>query len=91
MRDRDERGAMFWGAWLSREFVRAYVDRLRALRPDLSLPPMTEVELLLRSWVLEKSLYEVRYELNSRPEWVDIPLRAIAGLLAKAGMKEAVQ
>jgi len=27
--------------------------------------------------LLEKALYELRYELNSRPEWVRIPLRGI--------------
>jgi maltose alpha-D-glucosyltransferase/alpha-amylase len=42
---------------------------------------MAEVELVLRCWVLEKALYEVGYELNSRPDWVDIPLRAVVALL----------
>jgi maltose alpha-D-glucosyltransferase/alpha-amylase len=27
--------------------------------------------------LLEKALYELRYELNMRPEWVRIPLRGI--------------
>ena len=42
---------------------------------------MADAELVLRSWVLEKALYEVRYELNSRPDWVDIPLRAVLTIL----------
>ncbi|MCC6992843.1 MAG: phosphotransferase [Acidobacteria bacterium] len=33
---------------------------------------------------LEKALYEVEYELNNRPAWVHIPLRALARLLAAA-------
>ncbi len=32
---------------------------------------------LLSLFELEKALYEVRYELGSRPEWVRIPLRGI--------------
>jgi maltose alpha-D-glucosyltransferase/alpha-amylase len=80
-RDRDVRGAVLWGAWLSREFVRAYAARLREVRPDLLPPSLADAELVLRSWVLEKALYEIRYELNSRPDWVDIPLRAVATLL----------
>ena len=79
--DRHVRGAIVWGAWLGREFVRAYVVRLREVRPDLVPPSTADAELLLRSWVLEKALYEVRYELNSRPDWVDIPLRAVAAIL----------
>jgi maltose alpha-D-glucosyltransferase/alpha-amylase len=78
---RDRQGANLWTAWLSREFVRAYIIRLRALRPDLVWHNMAEVELVLRCWVLEKALYEVSYELNSRPDWVDIPLRAIVAIL----------
>jgi maltose alpha-D-glucosyltransferase/alpha-amylase len=36
---------------------------------------------VLRGWVLEKALYEVGYELNSRPDWVDIPLHAVLAIL----------
>jgi maltose alpha-D-glucosyltransferase/alpha-amylase len=31
--------------------------------------------------LLEKALYELRYELNMRPDWVDIPLRGILDLV----------
>ncbi|RZL03972.1 MAG: maltose alpha-D-glucosyltransferase [Rubrivivax sp.] len=30
---------------------------------------------------LEKALYELRYELNNRPDWVRIPLQGILGIL----------
>jgi maltose alpha-D-glucosyltransferase/alpha-amylase len=78
---RDTRAAQLWGAWLSHEFVRAYVARIRELRADLLPASEEEVSILLKSWTLEKALYEVRYELNSRPDWVDIPLAAISQLL----------
>ncbi|HEY2587172.1 MAG TPA: maltose alpha-D-glucosyltransferase, partial [Tepidisphaeraceae bacterium] len=80
-RDRELRGASVWGAWLGREFVREYVVRMREIRPDLLPVELRDTELILRSWVLEKALYEVRYELNSRPDWVDIPLRAVLHIL----------
>jgi maltose alpha-D-glucosyltransferase / alpha-amylase len=38
--------------------------------------------VLLDVLVLEKTLYEINYELNHRPDWVDIPLR---GLLQELG------
>ena len=28
-------------------------------------------------FTLEKALYELRYELENRPEWIDIPLRGL--------------
>jgi len=79
--ERDATGANLWAAWLSREFVRAYTIRLRELRPDLVWPNVADTEVVLRCWVLEKALYEVSYELNARPDWVDIPLRAIIDIL----------
>ena len=39
-----------------------------------------EIELLLSTFLLEKGLYELRYELNSRPTWVRIPLRGLLEL-----------
>ena len=80
-RERDLRGAALWGSWLGHEFVRAYTTQLREIRPDLLPADVADSELVLRSWVLEKALYEVRYELNSRPDWVDIPLRAVMNVL----------
>jgi len=32
---------------------------------------------LLDLFTLEKALYELRYELENRPEWIDIPLRGL--------------
>ena len=39
---------------------------------------------LLTYYELEKVVYEVEYELNNRPDWLDIPLR---GLLAVIGLE----
>jgi maltose alpha-D-glucosyltransferase/alpha-amylase len=82
-RQRQVRAALAASAWLAREFVRAYAVRLRASRPDLIPPTREDGELVLQSWVLEKALYEIRYELNSRPDWADIPLRAVLTLLGR--------
>ncbi|NJC24862.1 maltokinase N-terminal cap-like domain-containing protein [Neolewinella antarctica] len=36
--------------------------------------------LLLDLFILEKAIYEVAYELNSRPEWLSIPLSGVLGV-----------
>jgi len=36
---------------------------------------------LLDLFLLEKVLYEVRHELDNRPDWVVIPLRGLLSLL----------
>jgi maltose alpha-D-glucosyltransferase/alpha-amylase len=35
------------------------------------------LESMLDLFLLEKALYELRYELDNRPEWVAIPLRGL--------------
>jgi len=74
-----ESGAVFWHQWISSAFLRAYLDRSAGAR---HLPATRdEVNVLLNAHLLEKALYEIGYELNSRPEWVRIPLRGVLDLL----------
>jgi predicted trehalose synthase len=39
------------------------------------------VENLLSIFELEKAIYELRYELDNRPDWVPIPVAGISRLL----------
>ncbi len=46
------------------------------------LPPGQQVsDQLLAVFELEKAVYELRYELNNRPDWVSIPVAGIERLL----------
>jgi len=49
-----------------------------------------EVDIMLHTFMLDKAIYELGYELNNRPEWVSIPLRGIMELLVadQRGPKE---
>jgi predicted trehalose synthase len=53
---------------------------------DSSLLPAGEeaLERLLVVFELEKAVYELRYELDNRPDWVRIPVAAIERLLGAA-------
>jgi maltose alpha-D-glucosyltransferase/alpha-amylase len=35
---------------------------------------------MLDLFLIDKALYELRYELNNRPEWVRIPMRGLEEL-----------
>jgi maltose alpha-D-glucosyltransferase/alpha-amylase len=72
-----EAWATLWQNAVSTEFLGAYQSAI-AQDPRL-IPQPAEAQLLLDAYLLEKSLYELLYELNNRPTWVRIPL---AGILA---------
>ncbi len=48
---------------------------------DLLPADPADVERALMAWELDKAIYEVGYERDHRPDWVDIPEAAIARLL----------
>jgi maltose alpha-D-glucosyltransferase/alpha-amylase len=66
--------ADFWETWASAVFLRAY---LKAAPADVLPPSRTARDVLLHAFVADKALYELGYELNSRPEWVHIPLSGL--------------
>ncbi|NJO67079.1 MAG: hypothetical protein HC832_06715 [Leptolyngbyaceae cyanobacterium RM1_405_57] len=70
-----EQWAQFWERWVSAAFLHAY---LKAADHANFLPKsQQELQVLLDSYLLEKMLYSLSCELNSRPDWVEIPLRRI--------------
>ncbi|MDB4963548.1 MAG: alpha-amylase [Myxococcales bacterium] len=70
-----------WSDWVSASFLGGYLDRAKGTR----LVPTNEKDLalLLDFFVLEKCVYEIGYELNNRPDWVEIPLRGLISLLPR--------
>jgi len=61
-------------------FLTAYVDTVRAAAVAL-LPARDDyLARALRALEVEKALYELGYELGNRPDWVGIPLSALARL-----------
>lgn len=70
--------------WLE-EATSAYIDQYRAVVSDASaaLIPASDGAFrhALDLMIAEKALYEVRYELNNRPDWLPIPLNALRRLV----------
>ena len=72
----------YWYAHASAAFLRGY---FAATAGAGFLPQdVTELVELLESYLLEKALYELGYELNNRPDWAEIPLRGVSELLEHA-------
>ena len=70
-----------WEAEVVKVFLAAY--QLAAHSSGLT-ETVTSQRGLLDLFLLEKALYELRYELNERPDWVAIPLNGILSLLHPA-------
>ena len=68
-----------WAAAMSATFLDAYRARAGDC-PSLPADP-ADAERLLQLFLLEKALYELRYELANRPEWLPIPINGILELL----------
>ncbi len=71
--------ATLWYRAVTASFLRGW---LGAVEGTIVLPASRLVtHALLDLYLLEKSVYEVRYELDNRPDWVEIPLQGIRELL----------
>ena len=73
--------ARFWYQEIAATFLGSYLDTVRKgkLLPD----DRDNLRALLDVFLLEKAVYELGYELNSRPDWVHVPLRGILQLLER--------
>ncbi|UCE32607.1 MAG: hypothetical protein JSW68_06855, partial [Burkholderiales bacterium] len=49
----------------------------QAIAGAASVPSLAAVRPLLALFELEKVMYELRYEIGNRPDWVAIPLRGV--------------
>ncbi|MBV8759691.1 MAG: maltose alpha-D-glucosyltransferase [Deltaproteobacteria bacterium] len=71
--------ARAWAEWTSASFLGGYLDRTAGTR--IVPPSDPELEMLLHFFLMEKVIYEIGYELNNRPDWIEIPLRGLLSLL----------
>ena len=73
--------ARFWETNVSRIFVEGY----RAAAGSALFVPerLDSFTALCRIYLIEKALYELRYEFNNRPDWLHIPLAGLTELLDK--------
>src|SRR5467141_430639 len=79
---RSQAWSRLWVESVSATFMRGYLNTAG----NASFVPQTpdDLDVQLTTMILEKALYELRYELNSRPDWVRIPLRGILEVVQPA-------
>ena len=67
-----------WEDEVRAAFLQGY---MRTADKTLLPPGQAAVERLIAVFELEKAVYELRYELNNRPDWASIPVAGICRLL----------
>ena len=71
--------ARYWSVWVGTTFLRTYLAAARTApfipADELALKILLDVELL------RKAIYELGYELNNRPNWVNIAFQVLLDLL----------
>jgi maltokinase len=78
------RGSVAPEGWETRareEFLKGYHE---TVEPSLLPAGEAAFQRLLTVFELEKAVYELRYELNNRPEWIHIPVAGILRMLETA-------
>jgi 1,4-alpha-glucan branching enzyme len=71
--------ASLWQSAVSAAFVHGWLEAANGTVVVPREPAATRA--LLELFLLEKGVYEVAYEMNHRPDWVDIPLEGLREIL----------
>ncbi|MDB5219553.1 MAG: 1,4-alpha-glucan (glycogen) branching enzyme GH3-type [Myxococcaceae bacterium] len=71
--------AAFWYRAVAASFLRGWLSAVEGTIVVPEEPASTRC--LLDLYLFEKGIYEVGYEMNNRPDWVDIPLEGVREIL----------
>jgi maltose alpha-D-glucosyltransferase/alpha-amylase len=76
-----EQWAELWYHFVSKYYLSKYLKKVNG--SDFIPSDKESFDILLETFLLEKAIYELKYELNNRPNWVMIPLRGIKTIMKK--------
>jgi maltose alpha-D-glucosyltransferase / alpha-amylase len=76
-----EEWAESWYYYITRLYLQGYFEKVG----DSNFIPKDpeDFKVLMETFLLEKAVYELNYELNNRPDWVLIPLRGIKTIIGR--------
>jgi len=75
-----------WNKLIQETFMTSYAQAIAGCSSWPADP--AGVDRLLKLFLLEKVLYEIRYEVANRPAWLRIPLAGLSAILGGAPVKE---
>ncbi len=69
----------YWYLWVSVVYFKGYLEVVGDA--DFIPQHQDQLRVLLESFLLEKAMYELGYEMNNRPDWLQIPIQGILQLV----------
>ena len=76
-----EKWAESWYYYITRLFLHGYFENMG--ENNFIPKDKEDYNILLDTFLLEKAVYELNYELNNRPDWVLIPIRGIRSIIER--------
>ncbi len=74
-----EQWAENWHYYIIRLYIKGYFDK--AGQSDYVPGDQKDFKILMHTFLLEKALNELNYEIKNRPEWIIIPIRGIKAII----------
>ncbi|MFP5379579.1 MAG: hypothetical protein ACLGHP_07500 [Vicinamibacteria bacterium] len=74
--------ARAWDRWVGQVYLRAYLEAMEG--SGLVPGDQAVSRRLVETFVLDKALYELVYELDHRPDWVEIPIDTLLWIVDPA-------
>jgi maltose alpha-D-glucosyltransferase/alpha-amylase len=71
-----------WYHYMSGFFLKAYLDEVG--NSPIIPAEKGDFQILIRTFLLQKAIYELNYEVNNRPSWVKVPLSGIKSILGNS-------
>ena len=68
-----------WRGWASAAFLRKYLQTTSGA--PFAPASQGELKAMLTGYLIERTLHEIGYELEQRPEWLAIPLAELLDLM----------
>ncbi|MGM1056911.1 MAG: maltose alpha-D-glucosyltransferase [Bacteroidota bacterium] len=76
-----EKWAESWYYHVTRMYLQGYLDTVG--ESNFIPKEQEDFDILMETFLLEKAVYELNYELNNRPDWLLIPLRGIKSIIGR--------
>lgn len=72
-----------WYECIGNIFLDSYLETVRGA--SFMPAEKSDLDILLNTFLLEKAVYELGYELNNRPDWIIIPIKGIENIMKRGG------